>query len=111
MEISSTFQTEAQAKEMLMHLLEKRLIGCGNIQQVTAACWWQGKIQTDAEWILKGKTTQEHAPFALEDIQSHHPYEIPFIAQAQIMVSGEYYEWLVDVLNEDEGEESEEECC
>ena len=111
MEIASIFANESQAQETLRRLLENRLIGCGYVQQLATSYWWEGKIESKVEWILKGKTTQEFAPFALEDIQSNHPYEIPYISQTQTMVSGEYYEWLVDTLNEDDEEESSDECC
>jgi periplasmic divalent cation tolerance protein len=98
-EIVSTYASREEAEKNLKHFLERRLVGCGHVTEVHSAYWWENKIHQENEWLLKVKTTNERAPFVLEEVKRHHSYELPYIALTSVTVTHDYRDWLSSVVN------------
>ena len=55
-----TSPTKEEAKKIVRHLLEKRLIACANIySDVESLYWWEGKIEEGPECTIIAKTIDE----------------------------------------------------
>lgn len=92
-----THQDEIEAKKMVMHLLEKRLIACANLFPIESMYWWKGKVENAKEVVSLLKTTPENWTALKQEIEATHPYEAPCI----IRVEGEaanaaYAQWLAE---------------
>lgn len=72
-------------KQIITHLLKKKLIACGNlIPEVVSFFNWKGKTQTEKELIVIVKTTS-HCYSRLEtEIKKLHPYDCPCIVALPI---------------------------
>lgn len=91
-----TCGSEAEAKKIGKHLVEKRLAACANILKgMTSVYWWEGKVVEDNEVVLIAKTTLEKQPALENSVKEIHSYSVPCIIFIPIE-SGHapYLEWL-----------------
>ena len=96
--------SENEAAHLLRALLEKKLVGCGNIlPSVHSMYWWDGEIQSDRESLLLMETTDEKLPSAMAAIEQLHSYDVPkILALTPAEVNERYLGWLVDALKRNE---------
>ena len=96
MRVLFTTSEPSDAPNLVRKLLEKRLIGCGNIVgPVRSLYWWKGEIQDDQEVVVLMETSDELIADAIEYLQSIHPYEVPkIIAWEPTDALPIYVEWL-----------------
>ncbi len=99
-EISTTTETEAQARTLARLLIEHRLAACiqitGPIQSVYR---WKGEICNGTEYRLSIKTTREREHSLIESISTNHPYETPEILIDEVHVSDAYGRWLQEQVD------------
>lgn len=88
-----------QAESILRALLERRLVGCGNIiPQVRSRYWWQGEICSDDEALVIMETTRDRLGALYAAIPELHPYEVPkVVALEPSACNDSYLAWLRDV--------------
>ncbi|MFB5604733.1 MAG: divalent-cation tolerance protein CutA, partial [Nitrosarchaeum sp.] len=61
---------------------------------------WQGKIENTSEYLALFKTTQKNKKILKEKIKSTHPYDVPEIAEIDIMsMDKSYLKWIVESTN------------
>ena len=96
--VLSTAGSEEEARKIAHHLVEHQLAACVNIvPKIESVYRWQGKIDSNREWLLIIKTTAGQFPHVREAIQELHSYELPeCIALAVEDGSSEYLDWLAD---------------
>ena len=96
MKILITTTPPEEAEKLVAQLLEKRLIGCGNIWgTVQSMYWWKGEIQRDPEKLIMMETTDELCGEAMEEISRLHSYEVPkIVALEPNAVHSPYLQWL-----------------
>ena len=88
------------AKIILRELLERRLVGCGNITVgISSMYWWDGEIQDDEEATLFMETTDVQRDKAMEALNKIHPYETPKILSWRVEGSLNYLRWLQEVTS------------
>ena len=91
-----TNPTEEKAREIARHLLERRLIACGNILPSRSVYRWEGKIEDQPEHILLCKTTEEKWEQVKSEVEKMHPYKIPCILKFSFQANEKYANWLSD---------------
>ncbi len=84
--------TQTVAMQIVKTLLESRLAGCGNIYPSKSMYQWQGKMETEDEWVVVIKTLPECYTIAVEKITNLHPYEVPAILDWKVGVNPAYYD-------------------
>lgn len=86
------------AKRIAAELVEAKLAACVNILPgVESVYWWEGKVETDPELLLKVKTRASLVPRLAAAVKATHPYDVPEVIAVPI-VGGlpEYLSWLDD---------------
>ena len=96
MRVLFTTSEPKDAPSIVRELLEKRLIGCGNIVgPVRSLYWWKGEIQDDQEVVILMETTDELINQAISHLEKIHPYDVPKIVAWEPTESlPSYVAWL-----------------
>ena len=90
-----TASSQEEARNLAQGILNKHLAACVNIVPgVESHYWWQGKLETSAEFLMVIKTTSEQFEAVAELIRWHHSYQCPeIIAIAPDQIAPEYRAW------------------
>lgn len=98
--VLTTCASEEEARKIAHHLVETQLAACVNIfPHVESVYRWQGKIESNREWLLLIKTSAERFPAARDAIRAMHSFELPECVAVSITDgSPEYLKWLTDSL-------------
>ncbi|HET6180975.1 MAG TPA: divalent-cation tolerance protein CutA [Candidatus Sulfotelmatobacter sp.] len=98
--VLTTAGSEEVARKIAQHLVETQLAACVNIvPHVESVYRWQGKVESNREWLLVIKTSAERFPAARAAIRTMHSYELPECVAVEIADgSPEYLQWLADSL-------------
>ena len=89
-----TNPSEEKAKEIAKHLIEKKLIACGNILASSSLYKWKGNLEDEKEFVLLAKTTEEKFDKVKEEVKKIHPYDIPCIVKIPVNSNEKYFEWV-----------------
>jgi periplasmic divalent cation tolerance protein len=66
-------------------LVENRLVACAQIiGPIQSIYRWKGNVENANEWLLLMKSKASLYPAIEEEIQRHHPYELPEIIAIDI---------------------------
>ncbi|MET1101939.1 MAG: divalent-cation tolerance protein CutA [Pyrodictiaceae archaeon] len=88
---------QGKGKEIVLKLLEKRLIACANIVNATSTYWWKNKIEEAEEELLIMKTTRRCIDKLMDEIKKIHPYEVPEILVLDVIKADtSYAEWVMN---------------
>jgi periplasmic divalent cation tolerance protein len=95
-QVTTSTNSEQSAHEILRSLLESRLAACGHIKgPVKSSFWWQGKIDSQTEWVCIIKTRADLFAQVEDLIKTKHSYEVPEILAFPILkVSQAYKDWM-----------------
>ena len=101
--VLSTAGSEDEARKIARHLVGKQLAACVNlVPQIESVYWWQGKVETNREWLLLIKTTAHRFPAVRDAIRELHSYDVPECIAISIEDgSSDYLNWLADALGGD----------
>jgi periplasmic divalent cation tolerance protein len=96
--VLSTAGSEDEARKLALHLVEHQLAACVNIvPRIESVYRWEGKVESNGEWLLLIKTTAERFPDVRDAIRELHSYELPeCIAISVEEGSPEYLRWLTN---------------
>jgi periplasmic divalent cation tolerance protein len=99
--VLSTTGSEEEARKIARHLVENRLAACVNIvPRIESVYRWEGKVESNHEWLLVIKTTGERFPAVRDAIRELHAYELPeCIALSIEDGSTDYLEWIGQAVN------------
>ena len=99
--VLSTTGSEEEARKIARHLVENRLAACVNIvPRIESVYRWEGKVESNLEWLLVIKTTGERFPAVRDAIRELHAYELPeCIALSIEDGSTDYLEWIGQAVN------------
>jgi periplasmic divalent cation tolerance protein len=92
----TTCNSQEMAETLAYQLVEKKLVVCVNIvPQITSIYRWQGKIETDQEWLLLLKSQRDYYSAIEQFIIEHHPYQTPELLSFDIAQGlPAYLNWL-----------------
>lgn len=98
--VLSTAGSEDEARKIAHHLVEQRLAACVNIiPGIESVYRWEGKIESNREYLLLIKTSSTMFPEVRDAILELHSYELPECVE--IAVEGgspEYLQWVEESL-------------
>ena len=95
-----TNPSKEQAKKIVKHLLEKKLIACANIFPIESLYWWEGKIAEENEFVAIVKTTKDHFEKVKNEVEKLHPYTIPCIIKIPVRSNEKFFKWLKSEIKE-----------
>jgi|ERR1017187_5953795 periplasmic divalent cation tolerance protein len=99
--VLSTAGSEEEARKIARHLVENQLAACVNIvPRIESVYRWEGKVESNYEWLLVIKTTRERFPVVRDAIRELHSYELPECIAISIEDgSTDYLEWIGQAVN------------
>jgi periplasmic divalent cation tolerance protein len=92
-----TCSSLAEAREIALAVVEKRLAACVNIVSapVESVYRWKGRVETCKEFLLMIKTTTRKAKALETEVSRLHGYDVPeFLVLGVAGGSAEYLKWL-----------------
>ena len=94
--VLTTSGSEEEARKIAQHLVEHHLAACVNIvSRIESIYRWEGKVESNPEWLLLIKTTAEKFPNVRNAIRELHSYDLPeCIAIVVEDGSEEYLDWI-----------------
>ncbi len=94
--ITTTTGTRQDAEQIASEIMSKRLAACAQVSGPIASTFhWQGKVESQEEWVCSLKTIATHLAAVQEAIERIHPYEVPEIIAVPIVGgSQKYLEWI-----------------
>ena len=77
-------------------LVKEHLVACGNVLSgVNSFFFWEGEVQSDAEFLLLLKTTEDRFEEVKERVQELHSYDVPeIIALPVARGNRDYLDWI-----------------
>lgn len=95
-----TTKDKEEASQILHHLLEKKLIACGNVvSNINSYYWWEGKIEESQESLVFMKTSPEKFREIKEVVKTLHSYTVPELIALPIKDGLQsYLDWLESSL-------------
>jgi periplasmic divalent cation tolerance protein len=95
-----TTASKHEAEKITRHLLDAKLIACGNIiGPVTSLFRWSGKVERVEEFLTVMKTRGDLFEKVSETVKALHSYEVPEILALPIVEGSKaYLNWLENSL-------------
>ena len=93
--ITTTFDNKEEADKIIKLLLEKRLVSCCQLSNITSSYHWKGNIENSNEFLLQMKSKKELFKEIEEVILKHHSYETPQLIAYDIVDGYKgYLDWI-----------------
>ena len=94
--VFSACDSEEQARQIAVHLVEQRLAACVNIVSGARSIYrWKGKIEDASEWLLIIKSRRDLMDGLRAAVGTIHSYEVPELLAVPVVDGSEsYLEWL-----------------
>lgn len=91
----STFDSMEELEKVSNILLEKRLVSCTQVSTIKSTYYWNEKLVTADEYLLRMKTKKELYSDVEKIILANHSYEVPQIVAYDISMGyTEYLKWI-----------------
>ncbi len=74
-----TAEDKEAARRLVKHLVEARLVACGNIFPIHSIYRWKGKLEEASEVAVIMKTKGALVERAIEEVHRLHAYEVPCV--------------------------------
>ncbi|MBI3623619.1 divalent-cation tolerance protein CutA [Candidatus Pacearchaeota archaeon] len=91
-----THKNMKEAKKVVDHLLNKKLIACVNYFPIESAFWWKGSIAKSKEIVSLVKTRKENWNKIKTEVKKIHPYNTPCIMKFDVEANKDYEKWIND---------------
>ena len=93
--ITTTFDNKEEANRVMEALLEKRLVSCCQLSNITSSYHWKGKIEHQEEFLLQMKSKKSLYKEVEVEILKLHSYETPQIIMYDIKDGyQDYLDWI-----------------
>lgn len=83
-----------EAKKIISHLIEKKLISCANLFPVESYFRWKGKIDNSKEIVSICKTKKENWEKVKSEVKKLHSYETPCIIKLDAEANEDFASWV-----------------
>ena len=94
-ELTTTTETEEQARELGRQIVGERLAACVQITGPIHSLYrWRGELCEATEYRCTVKSTRQLVERLQDFILARHPYETPEILIADVQASDAYATWL-----------------
>ncbi|MEW6041964.1 MAG: divalent-cation tolerance protein CutA [Elusimicrobiota bacterium] len=93
-----TCANKSEANKVSEHLINRKLVACGNIiTKISSVYWWQGKVEKAKEVLLITKSTQKILKKIIKEVKKKHSYSVPEIIAIPIIGGNpDYLKWIED---------------
>ena len=94
--VLTTCDSEAEAQEIALYLVERRVAACVNILAGARSIYrWKDRIRDSTECLLVIKSRRDLFPALRSEIEKVHSYKVPEIIAMQIVDGAEpYMNWF-----------------
>ncbi|MBE5821812.1 MAG: divalent-cation tolerance protein CutA [Clostridiales bacterium] len=93
--ITTTFDNKQEAENVINILLEKRLVSCCQLSNISSKYHWKGNIEIADEYIVHMKSKKVLYKEIESEILKLHSYEVPQIVMYDIQDGyKQYLEWI-----------------
>lgn len=93
--VTTTFESEEEANKVINVLLEKRLVSCCQMSNITSSYHWKGKIECEKEFLVQMKSKKTLYKEIETEILKIHSYETPQIICYEIEDGyKDYLNWI-----------------
>lgn len=95
-QLTTTLPDREAAQRLGRRLVEERLAACAQVAgPVSSVYWWEGEVETAAEWYCHVKTLAARVPDLIARIRELHPYEKPEIISVPVTEGDAgYLRWI-----------------
>ena len=95
-----TTVNKQEAERIIQHLLEDKLIACGNIIGPVASIFrWQNNVECAEEYIVLLKSQRGLFDRLTDVVKTMHSYEVPEILALPVVDGSKtYLDWLASCL-------------
>ena len=98
--IQTTTDTPEEADQLAAAAIEQQLAAGVQVSRVTSCYRWQGKAQSDPEFLLSFKTIVAAIERVKEYLATNHSYEEPEVIVVPIVEgSGGYLQWMTNSVS------------
>lgn len=95
--IVSTYPNKKSLNTIAIQIVKNKLAACVNISKISSIYTWKGEIENTSEYLAFFKTTQKNKKKLKEKIQATHPYDVPEIAEINVIsINKSYLKWLIE---------------
>ena len=100
--VLTTTPNPEEAEQLARSIVDEKLAACVQIlPKMTSVYFWEGKVQTESEYLLLIKTLEEKFDELSDFIKQNHSYEVPeIVAIAAEKVAGDYLNWIRGVTSQ-----------
>ncbi len=94
--ITTVVDARAVADLLAAAAVTSRLAACAQVGgQVDSTYWWESRVETSREWVVRFKTATDRVDALVEHIRGAHPYTVPEI-EVVLVGSGnpDYAAWV-----------------
>lgn len=92
--IKTTYPDKQKASEVVLELIEKKLIASANIIPIRSVSSWTGKVTEGDEFMVLLNTREENWEVVKVEIEKDHPYEVPCIVKIKAEANESYENWV-----------------
>ena len=93
--VLTTFDSKEEADKVIEILLEKRLVSCCQLSNITSNYHWKGKIERSDEYLVQMKSKKSLYKEIEETILENHSYETPQLIAIDIAEGyKDYLDWI-----------------
>jgi periplasmic divalent cation tolerance protein len=100
-QVLTTTGSKEEAARVADALLGKRLAACVQVAgPVESRYWWDGALETAAEWLCVAKTTEDRLEEAVAEIRRAHSYDTPEVTATRIAYGDPaYLRWIAEEVH------------
>jgi periplasmic divalent cation tolerance protein len=95
--VLTSIDSLGQARAIANMLVERKLAACVQISPIESVYSWEGSVQTEDEYRVFAKTTEERYTDVEAAIRELHSYELPAIYAISLsQVFDPYADWVAE---------------
>ena len=98
LQVTTTADSEEAALRLARGIVEARLGACAQVLgPISSTYWWQGQVETAAEWMCVVKTSDDRLDALTAHIRANHSYDTPEVVATPV-AGGDagYLQWVED---------------
>jgi len=92
-----TYPNKEEAEKIVNHLLDKKLVACGNIFPIESFYLWEG-TENSNEFVSILKTSLDKWEGVKEEVKKIHSYDVPCIVKINVEGNGGFERWIEESL-------------
>ncbi len=99
-----TVPSKKEVERIGRNLVEAKLAACVNIiPHICSIFFWQGKIETEDEFLMLIKTMPDRLDALIEKVKKIHSYDVPEILALPVVAGdSDYIKWVKESTRMDE---------